>query len=54
MVHEEAELANLAKQYLRDAIKQQCWDAMTVKGKVVKVSCKTINNTTCTCLSSNY
>lgn len=37
-MHEEAELANLAKQYLRDVIKQECWDAMVVKGKVVKVS----------------
>ena len=36
-VKEEIELSNLAKMYLRDIIKRQCWDNMKVKGKVVKV-----------------
>jgi WD40 repeat protein len=33
---EQIELENLSKMYLRDLIKQQCWDAMTIKGKSVK------------------
>ena len=37
VVREEIELNNLAKMYLRDVIKRQCWDKMKVKGKVVKV-----------------
>ena len=36
-VKEEIELSNLAKMYLRDLIKRQCWDAMSTKGRVVKV-----------------
>ena len=36
-VREEIELANLAKMYLKDKIKRQCWDSMQVKGKAVKV-----------------
>ena len=36
-VREEIELDNLAKMYLRDKIKKQCWDSMEVKGKAVKV-----------------
>ncbi|KAM9311181.1 cilia- and flagella-associated protein 43 [Gastrophryne carolinensis] len=31
----EIELENVAKQYLRDVIKKECWDAMTVKGRSV-------------------
>ena len=31
----------LAQTYLRELIKQECWDSMMIKGKVVKV------NTTC-------
>ncbi|MEE6479719.1 hypothetical protein FKM82_012348 [Ascaphus truei] len=34
-VRREIELENLAKQYLRKIIKQECWDAMTVKGRAV-------------------
>ncbi len=37
-IREEIEMSNLAKMYLRDVIKRQCWDRMKVKGKVVKVS----------------
>ena len=29
----------LAQMYLRELIKQECWDSMTVKGKVLKVKC---------------
>ena len=36
-VREEIELDNLAKMYLKDKIKRQCWDSMQVKGKAVKV-----------------
>ena len=31
------EMGNLAKMYLQDLIKKECWDAMEVKGRVVKV-----------------
>lgn len=27
----------LAQMYLRELIKEECWDSMTVKGKVLKV-----------------
>lgn len=37
-LREEIELANLAKMYLHDLIKRECWDSMAVKGKTVKVS----------------
>jgi len=37
-VQEELELSNLAKMFLRERIKEECWSNMTVKGKVVKVS----------------
>ena len=36
-VKEEIELNNLAKMYLRDRVKKQCWDDMSIKGKAVKV-----------------
>uniref|UniRef100_UPI003AAA87D7 cilia- and flagella-associated protein 43 n=1 Tax=Centroberyx gerrardi TaxID=166262 RepID=UPI003AAA87D7 len=35
-VRNEIELENLAKCYLRDVLKRQCWDSMKVKGKAVK------------------
>ncbi|KAJ1140683.1 hypothetical protein NDU88_007031 [Pleurodeles waltl] len=34
-VRKEIELDNLAKRYLRDIIKKECWDSMAVKGKSV-------------------
>ncbi|XP_068133207.1 cilia- and flagella-associated protein 43 isoform X2 [Hyperolius riggenbachi] len=34
-VKQEIEMENLAKQYLRDVIKKECWDAMAVKGRSV-------------------
>ena len=37
-VHEEIELSNLAKMFLREQIKKECWSDMAVKGKVAKVS----------------
>ena len=36
-VREEIKLSHLAKMFLREKIKRQCWSGMTVKGKVVKV-----------------
>ena len=38
-VRQEIELSILATQYLREKLKQECWDRMTVKGNTVKVSC---------------
>ena len=32
----------LAQKYLRELIKQECWDSMAVKGKVLKVRFKSI------------
>uniref|UniRef100_A0A6I8QPX9 Cilia- and flagella-associated protein 43 n=2 Tax=Xenopus tropicalis TaxID=8364 RepID=A0A6I8QPX9_XENTR len=34
-VRQEIELENLSKQYLREVIKQECWDSMAVKGRSV-------------------
>ena len=31
------DMENLATMYLQDLIKKECWDAMDVKGRVVKV-----------------
>lgn len=42
-VQEELELANLAKMFLLEQIKKECWSGMAVKGKVVKV--RTEHNT---------
>ena len=36
-VREEIKLLHLAKMFLREKIKKQCWSDMTVKGKAVKV-----------------
>ncbi|XP_043911887.1 cilia- and flagella-associated protein 43 [Protopterus annectens] len=35
-VRKEIELENLIQRYLRDVIKQECWDSMAVKGRAVK------------------
>lgn len=35
-VREEIEFENLAKMYLREMIKRECWDAMVVKGRAVQ------------------
>nr|XP_015203067.1 PREDICTED: cilia- and flagella-associated protein 43 [Lepisosteus oculatus] len=35
-VRNEIELENLAKCYLRDVIKKECWDSMKVKGQAIK------------------
>ena len=37
-MREEIELSSLAKLFLREQIKSECWNSMTVKGKVIKVS----------------
>lgn len=43
-VREEIELSNLAKMYLREQIKRECWDSMTAKGKVIKVRTCRLNH----------
>ncbi|XP_033885994.1 cilia- and flagella-associated protein 43 isoform X1 [Acipenser ruthenus] len=35
----EIELENLAKCYLRDVLKKECWDSMEVKGRAIKAFC---------------
>uniref|UniRef100_A0A3P8XTF8 Cilia- and flagella-associated protein 43 n=1 Tax=Esox lucius TaxID=8010 RepID=A0A3P8XTF8_ESOLU len=35
-VRNEIELENLAKCYLRDVLKKECWDSMKVKGQAIK------------------
>ncbi|XP_051508041.1 cilia- and flagella-associated protein 43 [Myxocyprinus asiaticus] len=35
-VRKEIEMENLAKCYLREVLKKECWDSMTVKGKAIK------------------
>ncbi|KAM6956299.1 cilia- and flagella-associated protein 43 [Aplochiton taeniatus] len=35
-VRNEIELENLAKCYLRDVLKRECWDSMKVKGQAIK------------------
>ena len=37
-VKEEIQLSSLAKMFLRQQIKSECWDSMAVKGKIIKVS----------------
>ena len=36
-VRAEIELGNLAKCYLWELLKRDCWDSMKVKGKAIKV-----------------
>jgi hypothetical protein len=36
-VREEIEFDNLAKRYLREMIKRECWDKMAVKGRAIVV-----------------
>ena len=33
-------MEDLAKMYLRELIKNECWDSMVVKGRNIKVSLK--------------
>ncbi len=47
-VREEIELKNLANMFLREQIKEECWNSMSVKGKTLKV-----HSTLC-CLSVMY
>ena len=39
-VREEIQLSSLAKMFLKQQIMTECWDSMTVKGKIIKVSGK--------------
>uniref|UniRef100_F7ESQ5 Cilia- and flagella-associated protein 43 n=1 Tax=Ornithorhynchus anatinus TaxID=9258 RepID=F7ESQ5_ORNAN len=46
MIRKEAEMENLAKCYLRDVIKEECWDSMFVKGRALRcfhVACEVQN-----------
>ena len=43
-VREEIEFENLAKMYLREMIKKECWDDMVVKGRAVQVIILIIKN----------
>ena len=36
-VTEEIEISNLARVFIREQIKAECWDGMAVKGLVLKV-----------------
>lgn len=36
-VREEVEFSNLAAMFLKEQIKKECWDKMTIKGKSIKV-----------------
>lgn len=36
-VRQEIELSNLSSMFIREQIKTECWDGMSVKGCVVKV-----------------
>ena len=42
-MREEIELSNLAKMFLREQIKMECWDSMTIKGRVIRVSLSAVN-----------
>ncbi|CAM5157636.1 unnamed protein product [Natator depressus] len=35
-IRKEIEMENLAKCYLRDVIKKECWDSMSIKGRAIK------------------
>lgn len=37
-------MENLANCYLRDVLKQQCWDSMSVKGRAIKVTSTTTSS----------
>ena len=37
-VREEIEFDNLAKRYLKEMIKRECWDNMSVKGRSIQVN----------------
>ena len=43
-VREEIEFENLAKMYLREMIKKECWDDMVVKGRAVQVHIDIVSN----------
>ena len=43
-VTKEVELSNLASMFIRDRIKAECWDGMSVKGHVLKVHISVSSN----------
>lgn len=40
-IRKDAEMHNLAKAYLAELIKEECWNAMAVKGRALKVTDRT-------------
>lgn len=36
-MREEIRLSSLAKMFMKQQIKTECWDSMAVKGKIIKV-----------------
>lgn len=37
-IRKDAEMHNLAKAYLAELIKEECWNSMAVKGRALKVT----------------
>ena len=48
-VRSEIEMENLAKSYLREVLKRECWDSMKVKGKAIMV-CLCVCVCVCVCV----
>jgi hypothetical protein len=41
-IRKDVEMHNLAKSYLTELIKEECWNSMAVKGRALKVTLKTL------------
>ena len=37
-IRKDVEMQNLAKRYLAEIIKEECWNSMAVKGRALKVT----------------
>lgn len=44
-IRKDAEMQNLAKRYLAELIKGECWNSMAVKGRALKVTDRTSGTT---------
>lgn len=44
-IRKDVEMHNLVKAYLAELIKEECWNAMTVKGRALKVIDRTPGTT---------
>lgn len=42
-MRKDVEMHNLAKRYLAEIIKEECWNSMAVKGRALKVTDITAN-----------